>query len=251
MPGDSVVIGLPGPRAIRVLARSVLFAVALLFLPWLRTAEAPARRHKADACGAAADQAELLLRDLRREGLLAAGARTVVLGSDGDCDAPATKQDQDSLLRPASLRRMLMLGDSSVDFLLDFGYFGKDSDRFAFADRVLKHGGIFGAPIDSMSVLSLPQNYCVIYIRRFAEAFVGVKKIAPAGDNGSAATRMHLSSLASLKEGVVSSETPGPPSLELKNMGRKLMLSDISGTPAAHDRRGLLLHMLHQDQIQS
>ncbi|KAF8729854.1 hypothetical protein HU200_017312 [Digitaria exilis] len=238
MPGDNIVIRLPGPRAIRVLARSVLFAIALLFLPWLRTAEAPARRHKADACGAAAAQAEVLLRELRREGMLAAGARTIVLGSDGDCDAPATKQDQDTVLRPASLRRMLMLGDSSVDFLLDFGYFGKDGGRFAFADRVLKHGGVLAAPIDSLSVLSLPPNYRVIYTRRFAEAFVGVKKIAPAGDNGSAGARMYLSSVASLKEGVVSSETPGPPSLELKNMARKLLLTDIGGAPAAQDRRG-------------
>ncbi|TKW41706.1 hypothetical protein SEVIR_1G335000v4 [Setaria viridis] len=240
MPGDTVVIRLPGPRALRVLARSVLFAVALLFLPWLRAAEAPARRHTADTCGAAAAQAELLLRDLRREGLLAPGARAVVLGSDGNCDAPP-KQDQDGVLRPASLRRMLMLGDSSVDFLLDFGYFDEDGDRFAFADRVLKHGGILAVPIDTLSAFSLPQNYCVIYTRRFAEAFVAVKKIAPAGDNGDAGARMDDSSLASLKEGVVSSEPPETASPELKNMGRKLLLSDRRGS----------LQMPHQDHSQS
>ncbi|CAN6274350.1 unnamed protein product [Urochloa humidicola] len=250
MPGDTVVIRLPGPRALRVLARSVLLAVALLFLPWLRAAEAPARSH-----AAAAAQAELLLRDLRREGLLAPAARAVVLGSDGDCDTPtaATKQHQDGALRPASLRRMLTLGDSSVDFLLDFGYFDEDGDRFAYADRVLKHGGILAAPIGSLSTFSLPQNYCTVYIRQFAEAFVGVKKIAPAGDNGNSGTRLDLTSLASLKEGVVSSEPPETTSSsELKNTGRKLLLSlsGISGTPAAHDRRGLL-QMLHQDQIQS
>ncbi|CAM0148282.1 unnamed protein product [Urochloa decumbens] len=245
MPGDTVVIRLPGPRALRVLARSVLLAVALLFLPWLRAAEAPARRHAADACSAAAAQAELLVRDLRREGLLGPGARAVVLGSGGDCNAPTSKQDQDGALRPASLRRLLMLGDSSVDFLLDFGYFDEDGDRFAFADRVLKHGGILAAPIDSLSVLSLPQNYCAVYIRRFAEAFVGVKKIALAGDNGDAGTRMDLSLLASsLKEGVVSCEPPETTSSsELKNMGRKLLLSGNSGTGS--------LQMLHQDQIQS
>jgi hypothetical protein len=245
MPVDTVVIRLPGPRALRVLARSVLFAVALLFLPWLRAAQTPARRHTADACGAAAAQAELLLRDLRREGLLAPGARAVVLGSDGDCDAPAPKQGQDGVLRPASLRRMLMLGDSSVDFLLDFGYFDEDGDRFAFADRVLKHGGVLAAPIDSVSVLSLPQNYCVVYIRRFAEDFVGVKKIAPAGDNGNgnAGTRTDLSSVASLKEGdgVVSSEPPHTTSPELKNMARKLLLPDRTGS----------LLMPHQDDSQS
>ncbi|WVZ73543.1 hypothetical protein U9M48_021835 [Paspalum notatum var. saurae] len=244
MPGDSVVIRLPGPRVLRVLARSVLFAVALLSLPWLRTSEAPARNSRAvDACGAAAAQAELLLRDLRREGLLAPGARAIALASDGDCDAPTPQQGQDSVLhlRPVSLRAMQIIEDWSVDFLLDFGYFNEDGDRFAFADRVLKHGGILAAPIDSVSVISLPQNYRVIYIRRFAEAFVGVKKIAD--DNSHAGNRMRL---PSLKEGILSSQPAEGTNAGLKNMGRKFLLSDITGTPAAHERRGWL-PMLHQE----
>ncbi|RLM61097.1 uncharacterized protein C2845_PM14G20100 [Panicum miliaceum] len=54
------------------------------------------------------------------------------------------------------------------------------------------------------------------------EAFVGVKKIAPApaGDNGNAGITMDLSPLASLKGGVVSSELPETTGLELENMGR-------------------------------
>ncbi|CAD6249397.1 unnamed protein product [Miscanthus lutarioriparius] len=246
MPADSVVIRLPGPRALRVLARSVLFAVALLSLPWLRTAEAPARGRTVDTCAAA--QAELLLRDLRQEGLLVHGARAVVLGADGDCDPPAPKQDQDSVLRPFSLRRMLMIGDSSVDFLLDFGYFSEDADRFAFVDRVLKHGGILAAPIDSLSSFSLPQNYRVIYIHRFSEAFVGVKKIAPADDNSHAGTRAELSSPPPLKEGVLYSQSAETTNGEFKNMARKLLLlSDITGTPTAYKRK-MLVQMLHQDQ---
>lgn len=248
MPAYSVVIRLPGPRALRVLARSVLFAIALLSLPWLRTAEAPARGRAVDTCGAAAAQAELLLRDLRQEALLAHGARAVVLGADGDCDPPAPKRDQDSVLRPVSLRRMLMIGDSSVDFLLDFGYFSEDADRFAFADRVLKHGGILAAPIDSLSALSLPQNYRVTYIHRFAEAFVGVKKIAPADDNSHAGTRTELSSPPSLKEGVLYSQPAETTNGEFKNMARKLLLSDITGTPTAYYKRKMLVQMLRQDQ---
>lgn len=248
MPSDRVVIRLPDPRALRVLARSVLFAVALLSLPWLRTAEDPARSRSVDACGAAAAQGRLLLRDLRREGLLAPGARTVVLDADGDCDAASPKQDQEDtvlLLRPVSLRRMLMIGASSVDFLLDFGYFNKDGDRLAFADRVLKHGGILAAPIDSLSVFSLPQNYRVIYIRRFAGGFVGVKKIAD--ENSDSSNRMEPTSPASLKKGLISSQTAEATNGGLENMGRKLLLSDITGTPVLQERRGWL-QMIHQDR---
>ncbi|GJM86922.1 hypothetical protein PR202_ga02825 [Eleusine coracana subsp. coracana] len=226
MPGDSVVIRLPDPRAIRVVARSVLLAVALLCLPWLRAADAPARRRAVDACAAVAAQAELLLRDLRREGLLFPGARTVVLSADGDCDDPAPKHDQDTAVRRISLRRMLMIGDSSVDFLLDFGYFDDDGDRFGFADRVLKNGGILIGPIGSLSVLSLPQNYRVIYIRQFEETFVGIKKIVRPRDN--VETKMELPSPVALNEGLVSGQLAEAGNADLTVMGRKFLLPDIT-----------------------
>ncbi|XP_062220376.1 uncharacterized protein LOC133919851 [Phragmites australis] len=233
MPGDSVVIRLPDPRALRVVARSVLLAVALLSLPWLRAAEAPARRRARDACGTAAAQAELLVRDMRREGLLAPGARAVVLGADGDCGAPAPKEDEVNTMRPVSLRRMLMIGDSSLDFLLDFGFFDEEGDRFAFADRVLKYGGIIAAPIGSLSVFSLPQNYRIIYISTFAETVVGIKKIAHAGDNGNASTGMELPSPGTTgmelqNPGLLSGQLAESANGEFKNIGRKLLLSDIT-----------------------
>uniref|UniRef100_A0A804NXJ3 Uncharacterized protein n=1 Tax=Zea mays TaxID=4577 RepID=A0A804NXJ3_MAIZE len=219
MPADIVVIRLPGPRALRVLARSVLFAVALLFLPWLRPAEAPARGRAVDTCGAAAAQAELLLRDLHQEGLPVHGARAVVLVANGVCDSTAPKQD---------LRRMLMIGESSVDFLLDFGYFNEDAD-------------------------SLPQNYRTIYIHRFAEAFIGVKKVAPAEDNSHAGTSTRTELLSppafDLKEGVFYSRPDETTNCEFKNMARKLLLSDITGTPTAYSyKRKLLVQMLRKDQ---
>jgi hypothetical protein len=241
MPGDSVVIRLPGPRAIRVVARSVLLAVALLCLPWQRAAEAPARCRAVDACTAAAAQAELLLRDLRREGLLFPGAHTVVLGAGGDCDAAAPKHDQDSPIQPMSLRRMMMIGHSSVDFLLDFGYFDEDGDSFGFADRVLKNGGILVGPIGSLSVLSLPQNYRVIYIRQFAETFVGIKKIVHARDNVD--IKLELPSPAALNEGLVSVQPAEAGNGEATFMGRKLSLSDITvPSSVLHPRFRMLVH---------
>jgi hypothetical protein len=113
---------------------------------------------------------------------------------------------------------------------------------------VLKHGGILAAPIDSLSALSLPQNYRVTYIHRFAEAFVGVKKIAPADDNSHAGTRTELSSPPSLKEGVLYSQPAETTNGEFKNMARKLLLSDITGTPTAYYKRKMLVQMLRQDQ---
>lgn len=246
MPNDCVVIRLPDPRALRVLARSVLLAVALLSLPWFRAAEAPARRRTANACGADL-QAKLLLRDLLREGLLAPGARAVLLSSDGACHTPALKQDD--AMRPISLRRMLMIGDSSVDLLLDFGYFDEAEDRFGFADRVLKYGGIVAAPIGSASTFHLPQNYRVVYVRRFTETFVGIKKIARTGDDGNAAAGMEVASPAALnlKEGVLSGHPTETAIGEFKYLGRKLLLSDKTRMPAAHAHQGLF--KMHRPRI--
>ncbi|KAG8072476.1 hypothetical protein GUJ93_ZPchr0006g43495 [Zizania palustris] len=168
MPDGCVVIRLPDPRLLRVIARSVLLAVALLSLAWLRADDEPASRRDRDACGVAL-QASLLLRDLRREGLLAPGSRAVFLGADGDCHPPALKQYD--AMRPISLRELLMTADLSVDFVLDFGYFNEDGGSFSFVDRVLKDGGIVASPIGSARAFRLPQNYRVVYvtIRLFLE----------------------------------------------------------------------------------
>ncbi|KAF0933108.1 hypothetical protein E2562_013845 [Oryza meyeriana var. granulata] len=236
MPDVCVVIRLPDPRVLRVIARSVLLTVALLSLAWLRAAEAPARRRAGDdACGAAL-QAGLLLRDLRREGLLAPGARAVFLGADGDCHHhPALRQDDDAV-RHITLRELLMTGDLSVDLVLDFGYFDKDGDRVGFVDRALKDGGIFAVPIGSASAFRLPPNYRVVYIRRFTETLVGIKKIARVGDNGIASARMGMAATPALNEGVLafSAQTADTTRAELKNFRRKLLLSDITGLSTAH-----------------
>jgi hypothetical protein len=53
-----------------------------------RCIDLPTHYRVIDACPAATAQAELLLCDLHHEGLLLPGALAVVLGTDGDCDAP-------------------------------------------------------------------------------------------------------------------------------------------------------------------
>ncbi|KAL5212065.1 hypothetical protein ABZP36_022912 [Zizania latifolia] len=239
MPDGCVVIRLPDPRLLRVIARSVLLAVALLSLAWLRAADAPASRRDRDACGVAL-QAELLLRDLRREGLLAPGSRAVFLGADGDCHPPALKQYD--AMRPISLRELLMTADLSVDFVLDFGHFNEDGGSFSFVDRVLKDGGIVASPIGSARAFRLPQNYRVVYIRRFTETFVGMKKIVRVRDDAIAGGRMGIAATAALKEGMLafSAQSAGTARGELKNFGRKLLLSDITAASVAQAHQGLL-----------
>uniref|UniRef100_A0A0E0K5H4 Uncharacterized protein n=1 Tax=Oryza punctata TaxID=4537 RepID=A0A0E0K5H4_ORYPU len=230
MPDGCVVIRLPDPRVLRVIARSVLLAVALLSLAWLRDAEAPA--------GDALQVGLLLLRDLRREGLLAPGARAVFLGgADGDCHHHHIPALDGDAMRHVTPRELLTTGDLSVDFVLDFGYFDKDGDRVGLVDRVLKDGGIFAGPIGSASAFRLPPNYRVVYIRRFTETFVGIKKIARVGDNGIAGA-----ATPAMKEGVLafSAQTADTALAELKNFRRKLLLPHITGASAAHAHQAWL-----------
>uniref|UniRef100_J3LHB6 Uncharacterized protein n=2 Tax=Oryza brachyantha TaxID=4533 RepID=J3LHB6_ORYBR len=145
-------------------------------------------------------------------------------------------------MRHITLRELLMTGDQSVDLVLDFGYFEKDGDRVGFADRALKDGGIFAAPIGSTSAFHLPPNYRVAYIRRFTETFVGIKKVARTGDNGIAGARMGMAATPALKEGVLafSAQTADTAGAQLKNFSRKLLLPDIAGASAAHAHQGSL-----------
>uniref|UniRef100_A0A0D9VLB8 Uncharacterized protein n=1 Tax=Leersia perrieri TaxID=77586 RepID=A0A0D9VLB8_9ORYZ len=238
MPDGGVVIRLPDPRALRVVARSVLLAVALLSLAWLRPTESPSRRGDGDAH--ALLQARLLLRDLRREGLLAAqtGApRAVFLGADAGC------RRHDDAIRHVTLPELMMAGDQSVDLVLDFGGFKEEGDRVGLVDRVLVDGGIFLAPIGSASAFRLPPNYRVVYVRRFTDTFVGIKKIARVGDDGIGCARLGMAATAAVKEGLISfsAQTADNGRAELKNnFSRKLLLSDIARASAAHAHQGWL-----------
>ena len=193
---DQMLILLPDPRVLRVvarsvlrlIARSVLLAAAILSFPCLRTmlpvGGGPTTLAAPPA--AAADETDpkwvdnpftlrMLVADLKREGLLSLELHNIFLGDPGS-RAPFLKKNNMDLMSPGY--KKLMVEDNSVDFVLAAD--GLRDSSFGFVDRVLKVGGIVTVRLgsDPSRSFHLPSNYRVAYIRRFGSTIVAIKKIS-------------------------------------------------------------------------
>lgn len=182
--GDELVIRLPHPLVLSVIARSVLLTTAILTFPWLRSIlpqaaaglilPSPPHRWADDPFFL-----PMLLRDLRREGLLVASARgpAIFLGNPG---ARIALVKQNKLFPVMTEIGRMAVPDHSVDFVLDADGFCDAS--FVFVDRILRIGGvaIIRLSVDPSRIFHLPANYKIVYIRQFGSTIVGIKKMTHA-----------------------------------------------------------------------
>ncbi|URE42742.1 hypothetical protein MUK42_04901 [Musa troglodytarum] len=180
--GDQLVIGLPHPRVLRVIARSVLVTVAILAYPWLRSMFPPDGTCSLLSPHRWTDDPFLLpmlLRDLRREGLLVAGASgaALFLGNPGSRLAFVKQNKMHPVMSEAS---RMAVRDRSVDFVLAADDFCDAS--FVFVERILRVGGVTIVRLssDPWHTFNFPANYRIVYIRRFGSTVVGIKKTSHA-----------------------------------------------------------------------
>ncbi|KAJ6811717.1 uncharacterized protein M6B38_150355 [Iris pallida] len=184
---DELVIDLPDLKLLRLIARSVLLAAAILSLPWLRLAF----RSSGPAGAAAAERKwiddpfslPMLIRDLKRQGLFAPGATALLLG-DPSSRLPFLKKNGIDPVLPAEAGAAAAVEDWSVDFCLAAD--GLTDSTFGFVDRVLKVGGVAAVRLgtDPAGFFRLPRNYRVAYIRRFGSTVVAIKKTSHATAGG-------------------------------------------------------------------
>lgn len=196
---DELVIELPDLKLLRLIARSVLLAAAILSLPWLRLAF---RSPGPAGAGAAAERKwiddpfslPMLVHDLKRQGLFAPGATALLLG-DPSSRLPFLKKNRIDPVLPAEVGKAAV-EDWSVDFCLAAD--GLTDSSFGFVDRVLKVGGVVAVRLgtDPAGFFRLPRNYRVAYIRRFGSTVVAIKKTSHASAGGG--RRRLLSSVALL-----------------------------------------------------
>ncbi|KAJ0984721.1 hypothetical protein J5N97_003077 [Dioscorea zingiberensis] len=163
---DRLVIRLPDPRLISLVARSALLVAVMLSLPWLR---AMLRNESEDAkIGSAEDSVYLpmVVRDLNRQGLLRPGDKAVFAGGHVGRLLPLLKRNQIDLVPEGH--------SSAVDFVYAGNGFGESTDK------ALKVGGVAAFPLlaDPAHPFRIPLNYRMVYIRRFGSTFVGVRKIS-------------------------------------------------------------------------
>ncbi|URD91159.1 hypothetical protein MUK42_27325 [Musa troglodytarum] len=170
--GDRLVIRLPDPRFLRLVARSMLLAAAILSLPWLRgTLLRRGDSREVTASRRAIDDDYMffaaLLRDLRRIGLLRPESNVVILDD------------------PTLSVRSTAVPDSSADFV-----FSVSAGDFHRIDQILKIGGVAVVRLSSNPSESFrsPANYRTAYVGREAkkEALSGLEGalLEPPGRRG-------------------------------------------------------------------
>ncbi|WOL03799.1 hypothetical protein Cni_G12519 [Canna indica] len=147
-----LVIRLPDPRLLRLVARTLLLAAAILSLFWLRegsdiVSDDAARQRTA----VGADDVFLytLLRDMRHRDLLSPKDRAVFFNEADASD------------------RSMSMQEASADFV--FSAFAGDFDRI---DRILKPGGVLAVQLSSNPSESFqpPANYRTAYFGRIGSA---------------------------------------------------------------------------------
>lgn len=188
---DRLVIRLPGPQFLRLLARSVLLALVIMSFPWLQAAllrRASAAESVAPLAAVPPIDDEvfvlpMLLGDLRLRRLLRPEHRAVFLG-DPAAQFPYLKQNG---VETISHDRMPAVPDGSVDFVISADEVLAAACRagFDFIDRVLKINGVAVVRVssDPLKPCRLPENYRMAYIRRIGAAtMVAMRKKSAAAE---------------------------------------------------------------------
>ncbi|KAG8368613.1 hypothetical protein BUALT_Bualt15G0063600 [Buddleja alternifolia] len=171
-----LIIRLPDSRALRIISRSLFLAMILLALPSigsiiLGAASSNAPLYQPGASGLKVPS--ILLRDLVDEGLIRKGHRGLV-PNDSEGEFEFMRDAGIDLLTGADLRKKEVNEDR---LLFDF-VFATSLNGITLIDSVLKDGGlvIYSLGHDSSDELRLLRNFKIVYLRRFEDTIVAMRK---------------------------------------------------------------------------
>ncbi|MCL7044842.1 hypothetical protein MKW94_023361 [Papaver nudicaule] len=180
-----LVIRIPNPRVLRLIARSVLLALAILTIPFMGSSflgsivSETTHFHASSATSyyysADSGLLPMLFKDLSSESLLKSGDKAVFFSSGGENINPQILiVNEMDLISHSDVQRQNSVSDNTVDFVFVSGFRTNE-----FVDRILKIGGIVTLPVSGNPLNSFqkPSNYRIVYIRRFETTFVALKKI--------------------------------------------------------------------------
>ncbi|XP_073024174.1 uncharacterized protein [Primulina eburnea] len=177
-----LIIKLPDSWVLRVLSRILFLAMIILALSsigsMLRTSSNVAL-FKPDADADMVNGFKilpLLLRDLLEEGLIKKGQKGFVLGAgngDNEDDFQFLKETGIDLLVGADLQRKNVVEPQAFDFVFTWSL-----RRIHLFDGVLKEGALVISPLgsDPLPELQLLSSYKIVYLRRFENTVVAMRK---------------------------------------------------------------------------
>ncbi|KAL8553497.1 hypothetical protein ACS0TY_001985 [Phlomoides rotata] len=181
-PDALLIIKLPDSRALRIMSRSLFFAMVLLALPSLFSMMRASARASAYESASISDTADgfkilpILLRDLVEEGLIMKGDKGFVLGATaGDIgdDFGFLKNSGIDLLTGADLEQKNVVEHQVFDFV-----FATSLQGIQVVDSMLNANGLVISPLgrDPSTGLRLLSTYKIVYLRRFESTVVAMRK---------------------------------------------------------------------------
>ncbi|XP_042499411.1 uncharacterized protein LOC122077520 [Macadamia integrifolia] len=202
-PDDQLIIKLPDSRVLKVIARSVLLALAIITSPWLGSLII---WDSSVSYSAVASEVRIhgesllpvLLRDLTSEALFKSGDKALFVSRHGDDDevtahgAQILNAHDMDLVSESDAERQSSIPDGTFDFVFASGFLaGK------FIDRILKTGGIVAIQLssDPSNAFHKPSNYKIVYLRQFESTVLAMKKTGPVETNSP--TKRRLCALSS------------------------------------------------------
>ncbi|OUZ99786.1 hypothetical protein BVC80_9065g61 [Macleaya cordata] len=235
---NHLIIRIPNSRVLRVIARSILLALAILTFPWIGSFIGSSSNFvsESETQTGSSDSALLpmLFRDLTNEGLLKSGDKALFFSSGENINPQILIVNEMDLISSTDVDRQNSIPDNTFDFVFVSGF-----STAQFTDRTLKTGGIVALRLSDnpSNTFQKPSNYRIVYLRRFESTFVALKKTGPADLSMNSQPKRRLFSFESEAkkaalnglEGVLL-EPPRSASAELKkHLKRTKYLPDILG----------------------
>ncbi|KAK6143675.1 hypothetical protein DH2020_024023 [Rehmannia glutinosa] len=184
-----LVIKLPDSRALRIMSKSLFLAMVLLALPsiysiTMRASSSGSLYEHDDSDSANGFKIlPILLRNLVEEGLIKKGHKGFVLGAgigDIEDDFEFLRDAGIDLLTGADLKKMK---NEVAHQVFDF-VFASSFQRIQLVDGILKDNGLVISPLgrDPSNGLRLLSSYKIVYLRRFENTVVAMRKMGASSD---------------------------------------------------------------------
>lgn len=195
-PRNELVIPLPDPRLLRLIARSVFLAAAVISLPWLRSMLFSGLVSETAIPVSNSPEDELfyipkLLEDMKAHGLIQPQGRSLFLGDPG-LHAALLWRNGISFCPENKIWQITQ--GQSLDFVfLSAG--GISDAHFRLIDNSMRVGGVvaFRLAPHPAKPFNLPANYRMIYIQNIGLTIIAVKKLYQENDGGGQPERLLLS----------------------------------------------------------
>ncbi|KAL6545810.1 hypothetical protein OROGR_009684 [Orobanche gracilis] len=188
-----LVIKLPDSRALRIISRSLLMAIVLLALPSIGSiigAPSNATQYEPNVGSVISDGLEILpiiFRDLVGEGLIKKGHKGFLIGAnvnDIRDDFKFLRDASIDLLTGADLRQNKAGAQKVFDFVFAPSFRG-----IQMIDGIIKDGGLVVVSplgVEPSDELRLMTNFKIVYLRRFANTVIALRKTANGVENSAA-----------------------------------------------------------------